>query len=300
MPENLHETAHWDGNRREVSGSSRGAWLTILTGTDAGRVYPIEGGDITIGRSSDADIVLDDPQVSRIHTRLELGPGSRATISDCQSTNGTMIGSRQVHNEPRELRDGDKLQIAGAVVLRFSFKDRLEEHFERKLYDSATRDGLTGLFNKQHFLERLHQEHTHSVRYDRSFALVLLDIDDFKRVNDTFGHAAGDHVLCEIATAVAQTLRGDELLARFGGEEFILLLRKADLREGLHVAERLRREVESLAIHWEGERVPVTASFGVTSTSSKQVENPTRLFVEADECLYRAKRAGKNRVCGTG
>jgi diguanylate cyclase (GGDEF)-like protein len=298
MSHDLDETAHWEAPQPAPAGIPRRAWLTVITGTEAGRVYTLSEGTCTIGRGSTADIHLADGRISREHTQIVVLEDGTATVRDCSSRNGTMLGSRALSAIPCALRDGAKLQIGGSVVMRFAFRDYIEEHFERKLYHSATRDGLTGAYNKHHFTNSLEKEFAHAQRYGRPMALVLLDLDDFKAVNDNLGHQAGDHVLFEVATRLSDELRGDELVARYGGEEFVVLLRKADAREALQVAERLRRLLEGAVITWNGERVRVSASFGVASTSTSRAAGPDELFQRADDCLYRAKRMGKNRVCG--
>jgi two-component system, cell cycle response regulator len=299
MNPELDETARWESSQApKPDGSQRRAWLTVLTGTEAGRVYPLEIGEITIGRRADADIHLDDKQISRDHTKLLIGEDGTAEAWDCGSSNGTRIGTKAVGSDPHLIADGDQLHIGGAVVLRFSFRDHLEEHFERKLYDSATRDGLTGAFNKRFFADRLRQEFAHASRHSRSIALVLFDLDDFKAINDTHGHAAGDAILRRMSEEVAAELRDEETLCRYGGEEFVVLLGGSDLPEGLVLAERLRRLIQGIDLEWEGKQIPVTASFGVASISGGSDRSPERLFQDTDDCLYRAKRSGKNRVCG--
>ncbi len=294
------ETAYWDRETQSSQGSAkRRAWLTVLTGTEAGRVYPLTPGVVRIGRDSGADIVLEDKQVSRQHTEIELHADGRAFVWDCSSRNGTLLGSRSIGGTPRTLRDGSKLQIGGAVVLRFSFRDRMEKHFERKLYDSATRDGLTGAFNKRYFSDSLRQEFKHAQRNGQPLALVLLDLDNFKRVNDSHGHAAGDEILRSTVDGIARTLREHEIFARYGGEEFVLLLRNSDLGSALQVAERIRHLIQAMEVEWDNKLISVTASLGVASTSNEDNSSPELLFQSADQSLYRAKRAGRNRVCGT-
>lgn len=299
MTEGLEDTAFYRADNLPPHTGRKRAWLTVIAGSEAGRVYPVEAGQIWIGRSRDADVVLPEKEVSRFHSLLILHADGTATIRDGGSKNGTLLGSRTITETPAPLRDGAKLQVGGGVVLRFSFRDHLEEHFERKLYDSATRDDLTGAFNKRHFDEHLGQELAAASRSRRALSLILIDLDDFKRVNDTCGHAAGDHVLREATARLEGELRESEILARYGGEEFVILLRDSDLSRGLRVAERLRRELHSKPIDWEGKQLTLSASFGVAcDPDGRYKDTPERLFQDADDCLYRAKRAGKNRVCG--
>lgn len=297
MYQELEETAHWDNTQLAEERAPRRAWLTVLTGSDAGRVYPLEAGRYSIGRGPHSDIVLVDKQISRDHTCLEICHDGSALIWDCASRNGTMIGSRSLNREPCDLRDGAKLQIGGAVILRFSFRDPMEKHFERKLYDSATRDSLTGAYNKRYFADGLRREYSHAARTGQPLSLIVFDLDNFKNVNDTWGHPAGDYVLRTIIGEALDCLRDEEILCRFGGEEFALLLRHTSIDEAVLVAERLRRLLRRMPLRWQGSPIPISASFGVASTDGHPCNSPESLLQEADTSLYRAKRSGKNRVC---
>lgn len=298
MPRDLGETSIWNSAQREVPDQARRAWLTVLSGNEVGRVYSLSVGTTTLGRSVQADIVFSDAQVSRLHIELEVHPDGTATILDAGSTNGTLIGSRSIGDVPVDLRDGAKIQVGGALVLRFSFRDHVEERFERKLYDTLTRDGLTGVYNKRYFELRAEQEFTHAQRHGHALGLIILDLDDFKYINDSKGHAAGDHALREIAGLLDDNLRDDELIARYGGEEFVVLLRKSSREEALMCAERLRRLIFSAELRWNGSPLHLTGSLGVATTQGREYESVERLIIDADDHLYRAKNSGKNRVCG--
>ncbi|MFT7670748.1 MAG: two-component system cell cycle response regulator [Planctomycetota bacterium] len=300
MSRDLDKTTHWLATEVSPSSASKRAWVTVITGCEAGRVYPLAVGTHIIGRSSEASIQLSDEAVSRFHTQLSVDADGHATVMDCGSKNGTLLGSRSVTQEPVALRDGSKLHIGGAALVRFSFRDQIEESYERALYDSINMDHLTGAFNKRYFDVRNQQEIAQSSRTDRPFSLVLFDLDDFKSVNDSLGHVAGDHVLREVARIFTNELRSSELLARCGGEEFVVVMTQSDVAAAMVLAERLRRLLNTTKIAWKGGLISITASFGVASTSSGRIQVADDLFQEADECLYRAKRAGKNRVCGPG
>lgn len=300
MHEQLNETAHWVSKIPPQQTGSKRAWLTVITGSEAGRVFPLATGNHVIGRSSGVEIQLSDEAISRNHTRLHVSETGTAYVMDCGSKNGTMLGSRSVGDEPVELRDGSKIQIGGAVVVRFSFRDSMEESFERELYDSANRDHLTGAFNKRYFDNRLATDFSLASRQDRCLSLILFDLDDFKQVNDRHGHAAGDHVLQEVVKRLSASLREGEFLARIGGEEFAVLVNHADLGATVVVAERLRGQLSSQGIEWQGHSIEMSASFGVAVSANSGHLSPEELMRAADVGLYRAKRAGKNRVCGPG
>src|SRR6185436_17210341 len=124
------------------------------------------------------------------------------------------------------LRDGDKVQIGSTAVLKFSYQDQLEEALQKNLYESATRDGLTRLYNKKFFQEALAKEFAYSSRHHVPMAVVMIDVDHFKKINDTYGHPCGDMVLSKLAQVLLGQVRAEDVVARVGGEEFSLILRQ--------------------------------------------------------------------------
>lgn len=183
-----------------------------------------------------------------------------------------------------------------ASVLLGLFVDRelnqiaREEHWKTR----AMTDPLTALPNRRAF-----ERGIAGLRpYDRSAALLLIDLDHFKQVNDTHGHAAGDYVLQQVSMILRANMRNRDLLSRLGGEELAVLVPDADTTEAQAIAERLRRAIETLDIHWEGQTIAITASFGVAVALGTTPSN--ELFVQADAALYAAKRGGRNRVVFSG
>jgi len=159
----------------------------------------------------------------------------------------------------------------------------------------ASRDDLTGVYNRRHLLVLADREWARCRRYGLAAAMLMIDIDHFKRINDIHGHLAGDLLLREIARTVAGTLRHPDLLGRYGGEEFLVFLPHADPLGALDVAERIRERVSRLALEWRGESVRTTASVGVV-TLGAQHESLGALVADADLALYAAKDAGRNCV----
>lgn len=159
----------------------------------------------------------------------------------------------------------------------------------------AERDALTGLHNRRGFDQQLDAEIARFERYRRPFALIMMDLDHFKKVNDQYGHEAGDEVLRKMGEIIATSLRDVDIAARFGGEEFALLLPETDKSDAVEIAERIRKRVEAAEIHAAGHKIHVTTSAGVAAMPERNVEVGQIVRV-ADQLLYEAKRSGRNRV----
>ncbi len=178
-------------------------------------------------------------------------------------------------------------QLAAQALLQLRTLDQLRE--------LATRDGLTGLWNRRAFLDRLAAELSRARRYPTSVALILADVDHFKRINDRYGHPAGDEVLRVVAATLRSMGRETDLVARYGGEEFAVLLPNTDEAGARALAERIRSALEETEIPWEDATIRVTASLGISVTQDGQ-DPPDNLISQADQALYAAKETGRNRV----
>jgi diguanylate cyclase (GGDEF)-like protein len=168
-----------------------------------------------------------------------------------------------------------------------------------RLRELVSRDGLTGLYNHRHFQEMLRKEIGEASRYGRPLALILFDVDFFKKVNDGYGHPAGDAVLKRIAKYVAATVRSSDLAARYGGEEFAIILPETDARDAVVLAERIRRGIETMEIDVGNHQPPlrVTVSLGLSGLKPGASEHAQGEMIEAaDKALYAAKRGGRNRL----
>jgi diguanylate cyclase (GGDEF)-like protein len=268
------------------------AHLIVLAGESLGQMYRVERSETVIGRAAEADIRVQDDGVSRRHSKI-VQVGGEVWIEDLGSANGTYIDDTRV--ERRLLRDGDKIRMGSTTILKFTYADELEENFQQKMYDAALHDGLTKAFNKRHFLDRLLVEISYAKRRATPLSVLMLDVDNFKRVNDRHGHVAGDFVLATIAQIVRGALRVEDLFARYGGEEFSVLCRDTQLGKATLLAERLRARVETFAFEHNGQRIPVTVSIGV-AVWKENADAPMQVIADADAALYDAKRAGRNRV----
>ncbi len=166
-----------------------------------------------------------------------------------------------------------------------------------RVANMAVRDGLTGLFNHRHFYEVLQLELERSERYSRSFSLVMIDADALKSTNDTFGHLIGDRVLRELAALFLAETRESDVVARYGGDEFAIILPESSIDKAQVFAERLRRLVEARDLAYGDRKIVLTISVGVTSFVPGRGMTVEELVRRADRALYRAKSAGRNRVC---
>lgn len=264
-------------------------------GPELGRRYTIEPHkQVLIGRSKKATIHIDRNSVSREHAGIR-SIEKEYYIEDKGSTNGTFVNDEPVLH-PQALKDGDRIHV-GNVIFKFLSEQNLENVFHEELYRLATTDGLTMVYNKRFFLDGLDRELSRAKRHHRPLSLILIDIDHFKQINDTYGHLAGDHVLKKVAQLVLIHIRKEDIFARYGGEEFALLLPETDYYQALTIAEKLRHLIELQEIFFEDVPIRVTVSLGVTM-ANLQNETTQSLIQNADSNLYCAKRDGRNRVYG--
>jgi diguanylate cyclase (GGDEF)-like protein len=273
------------------------AVLIRMDGAHAGQLCSLGGEPCRMGRHASNDLSIADGGVSRFHARI-VHDGAHHTIEDLGSRNGTYVRGQRVMRAT--LSDGDWIQVGPRVTLRYSMTDSRQETLLRQLYESSTRDALTGAYNRQHFDERMRTEIAYAMRHGTNVSLVMFDIDHFKRINDTNGHLAGDQVLRHIARLAARQLRAEDVFARYGGEEFAVILRGIDVLGALRVAERLRATIEVLPVGWEKSIVRLTISGGCAALSQCERPLPEALVALADTRLYAAKRTGRNRIVASG
>jgi diguanylate cyclase (GGDEF)-like protein len=265
-----------------------------LDGDASGEVLSLSRESVVIGRSARAQIHISEPSVSREHARVVYEYGTYF-IEDGGSQNGTFVAGRRVTRS--ELRDGDLIQLGQRATYRFGLMDETQEKVMRRLYESSMKDALTGADNRRLFDARLLAEVAFAQRHQEALAVVLLDIDFFKNVNDRYGHPGGDEVLKSVANVIRDQLRTEDVFARYGGEEFGILLRDVTLAGAGLVAERVRDRISKTVIPISGVNVAVTVSCGCASLSCLGAGGRSPELIElADRRLYLAKRTGRNRV----
>ncbi|HXU62234.1 MAG TPA: GGDEF domain-containing protein, partial [Polyangia bacterium] len=215
-------------------------YLVVIAGPSFGEMHRIQGERCVLGRGDSAAVRLMDDGISREHAAVERD-GGKMILRDLGSTNGTFCNGIRV--EQRELADGDKISIGASTILKFTYQDQVDENYQKRLFESALRDGLTSTFNRRYFIDRLNAEMRFAYRHDKALALLFVDIDHFKKINDQYGHQAGDYVLAAVAREMIASIRTEDVLARYGGEEFAIICREIQKEGALILGERLRASV---------------------------------------------------------
>ena len=293
MSDNTEYTSQEEANLQHTERDKRPC-LIMIRGDFIGQVHELNGDVTTLGRSDEIDVVVSHPSISRRHA-LILKRTDGFQITDLNSTNGTFVNKYRVE-QPVKLTEGDKLTL-GDVTFKFSYQDEDDTEYHMMLRNMAVKDGLTRIFNKRYFDEALENEYDYNKRNRSGLSIVFFDVDYFKEVNDTYGHPAGDLVLKNLAALVEKEARGYDVFARYGGDEFVFLMRGANLDASIVLAERVRKSVESHQFEYDGETLKITISVGVSHwNGDESVSSSAELLKLVDAELYKAKNSGKNRV----
>ena len=271
--------------------------LVRVKGAELGRVSRLPPEPFRIGRSQECELWLGDDGVSRKHARI-FQEATAYLIEDTESANGTFVQGQRVSRQL--LRDGDVIQFGPTAVFRYTITDESQEALLQQLYDASVTDALTSAHNREHFDTQLRSELSYARRHKVDVSLAFFDVDHFKKVNDTYGHQAGDAVLVGLANTIRSMIRNEDVFARYGGEEFALILRGIDGVGAGAVGERLRERVEAMRVPHEGKVLSVTVSVGCSSFTELEEKTPEALVGAADKRLYAAKRSGRNRVISQG
>jgi len=251
------------------------------------------GSSLGIGRSPEAAISLPEVlSISRDHARLE-HRGDTVALIDLGSTNGTYINGRLIEG-PAILRSGDRFQVA-AVHFKFLHEEDVEHAYYEAIYDLLSKDGLTEIYNKRKYNEEVEREVARAKRHERPLCLITFDLDDFKLINDNFGHLCGDFVLKQVVSNAREILRPEQIFARVGGDEFVILTPETSLEGATQLATKLRDRIAHLAYRYCDFEISVTCSFGVAQLDDA-MERADDLYEAADQALFHSKRQGRNRV----
>ncbi|MCP3666460.1 MAG: GGDEF domain-containing protein [Gammaproteobacteria bacterium] len=267
-------------------------YICIISPAESAAQFLLGDNPILIGRSDEADITIVDNRISRIHCRIEKN-AQGILITDLNSTNGCVINGAEIKTAYLPL--SGRLQL-GDTVLKVEYKSSGEIHQEEQLRQAATVDQLTGIHNRQWIMthaQHLVEEHQ---RRQLPLAVVMLDIDFFKGINDRYGHPCGDHVLREVAHRLSAGKRKSDLLGRYGGEEFIMLLAETTASEAFALCDRLRLAICDFSVEYKDESIDTSVSIGIFAAPNRSTFPFQQLTEFADTALYQAKQQGRNRV----
>ena len=266
------------------------------------QIHPVdlESGLITlsedafvVGREQSSDLMISERAVSRQHAKFEKND-SRFTVTDLGSTNGTWVNGERV--ETTELKSGDRIRIGGRIF-KFIPTDQLEAQYHEAVYSMMTKDSLTQAWNKRYLLDMLSRELKRKERTGRPLSLLILDLDYFKKVNDTYGHLVGDELLRQSALRLKDAVREEDVFARFGGEEFCVVLSETGIEEARVCAERCLSSISDTPFTTAAGDINCTVSIGIGEANT-EVMSCEELIKLADENLYQAKELGRNQFQG--
>lgn len=262
----------------------------------------LEREQVTLGRALETDVRINDFRVSRQHAQIvtiqNIEEGTENyLLRDLHSRNGTFLNGEKIVQE--FLQNGDKITI-GEQIFRFDLMDEIDHEYQRQIRRLLSHDDLTGLLSSRSFFSELRREAARSSHLKKPFCVLMMDVDHFKNVNDTYGHLTGSKTLEEIGSCITQNLRTGDVAARFGGEEFAAFLLDAEPAQGIVAAERFRSAIESykFTVIKRGQFPGVhhvTISVGMASFPHDS-HDPIELIEMADSALYQAKREGRNRI----
>ena len=288
------------GRREDVSRPELVPTLQVVDGPGVGRWHrfaPNESTSLTVGRTDDAQFVIEHPTVSRCHAKftwLRMGPEWFMHLEDLGSTNGSKVNGEKLQST--YLKVGDLVTL-GDVVIRFQLLSPGEVTERERLVARATlaeTDALTGLGTRHYMEEKVPTLCAECDTRGLELSLLVLDLDHFKRVNDTLGHQAGDRVLAALGKLLIAKIRDSDVAVRFGGEEFLTFLPATELDEAAVVAERVRAAVAGFDASSIAPDLKLSVSIGVAERA--RGESIEALLKRTDAALYRAKDGGRNRV----
>jgi two-component system cell cycle response regulator len=280
----------------------RRPYLLVVSGPQLGEIFAVDPDrEVVLGRDPTCDVRLRDTGVSRRHAGVLGGPdGTR--LRDLGSTNGVFVEGIRVAD--CKLVDGQRIQMGMHSSLKYCLCDDLEIGYQRQLAEGALLDPETGLFNRRHFDDRLGAELVTSQRYARPMSLLVVEVDGFRRVVETFGRPTAEEALGLVSRLVKSAVRREDVLARLGPEAFGVVARETPLSAGRALGERIRKAVEQARLSSRGQDLSLTVSVGVVSIDTLGSYAPGRTEGEvlgmAEAALQRAQQAGGNRVAAEG
>lgn len=280
------------GDMATIEGTSA-PFLSIVHPRDAILSFELSEEGLILGRGLKSDVQLPSGVISRRHCKVSC-VGQSIVVEDLASTNGTYLDNQRI--DRAFLTPSNQLRI-GPFLLKLEYKGFMEVRAQNQLLEAARVDPVTGIANRGWFVAQAARLIAAMKDPASSLTSVMIDIDHFKRVNDQFGHAAGDAVLEGVAQIIEAEKQDNHLLGRFGGEEFVMLMPDIEHQEAFFLCDRIREQVARASFSFEGLSLNVNVSIGMATRIQGEVTTLDGLISEADAAMYRAKRLGRNRVC---
>ena len=286
-----------DASAEEQAALAHAAFLIVLRGGMPGTMLRVSEEGTTLGRSSENTFQFHDVTISRRHVILRMDSRGSVSMIDEGSTNGTFVNGQRVElSRTVRLDHGDRIQLGTGVILKLVHLDPSDARFQHEMFERTVRDGMTGLYNRAYFLNQVGGLGARNEAQGLGLAILMVDVDHFKRINDKYGHLVGDCVLREVALVIRESTRNEDLVARYGGEEFVVALPVSAPDLATERAERIRSNLESRTIRAGHEEIQVTLSVGLAFGAHGRPRNELALIEAADQALYQAKADGRNRV----
>lgn len=272
--------------------------LLVLRGKNIGEEFVLNQRSMTIGRTLENHIFINDPKVSRKHARIlveqsESDNPPRCVIVDLGSTNGIRVNDQRV--KEAELSEGDKVSF-GDTILRFNYQDAVDLRYQSQIKQLINIDHLTKLYTKRAYDLKFEQALLKAKKENEEISVFMMDLDFFKKVNDEHDHLVGSYVLHDVGAIIKRVCDPYGVSGRYGGEEFITFLPGMSKRKARTLAEQLRQEIADHVFRKGDTSLHITISIGV-STYPEDGDTPEVLVLKADHALYEAKRTGRNKVC---
>lgn len=284
-----------DGVLKKQCRSNITVSITAISGPRTGLSFQIEPDSaINVGRSPEADIQIVDTGISRNHINT-LFDGSSVIVEDLCSANGTYVNGTKLTGKI-EIKNGDQVSIGVSTVLKFSLNNQLDTEYKDYIEEQLSKDTLTQAYNRKAFAHFLNSTFIAAKRDFSSVCLFMIDVDNFKTINDTYGHQVGDKILKHITDKLIQTARSADIVCRYGGDEFAIICPNIDSLSGLQLAEQIRTKVESMTFKAGGKKINTTLSIGVSNFPDNDIQCVSQFIAFADKAMYKAKRKGRNQI----
>ena len=284
-----------DGLLKKQCRSNISVSITAISGPRTGLSFQLEPDtDITLGRSPEADIQVVDTGISRTHIRMRFD-GSSVEVEDLNSANGTYVNGTKLTGKI-VIRNGDQVSIGVSTVLKFSLNNQLDAEYKDYIEEQLSKDILTNAYNRTAFAHFLNSAYIAAKRDFSSLCLFMIDVDNFKTINDTYGHQVGDKILKHIADKLIQTVRSADIVCRYGGDEFAIVCPNIDSLSGLQLAEKVRNNIEAMKFSVGDKKIYTTLSIGVSNFPDNEIKCVSQFIAYADKAMYKAKRKGRNQI----